>query len=89
MTAPLAHFTDLSGKKFSIPVERRNDGIINAMVFERGTRIFAKRLADAGYLYFGDLHEKCLLDIIKAVPTTRRNLDRSLHYMCAFGRQLI
>lgn len=89
MSTPLSSFDDLADKRFAIPVERRRDGIVNMMVFERGTRLFARRLARAGYIYLGDLDGKSVLEVLRRVPTTRHNLDRSLHYICGFGPELV
>jgi hypothetical protein len=89
MTTPLSSFDDLADKRFDIPAERQWDGLINMMVFERGTRLFARRLADAGYIYLGDLHGKSVKEVLRRVPTTRRNFDRSLIYICGFGPELV
>ncbi len=88
MTAPITHFSDLAGRKFQIPAYHNDSSIIGELVFERGTRSFARRLADAGYEYFGELNGMSVDELIIKVPTTRRNLDRCLHYICAFGRTL-
>lgn len=88
MTEPSSVFSDVSGKRFAVPPRKIHNGILGALVHERGTRSFGNRMFDAGYRSCSDIHGVSAEELLKKVPTTRKNFDKVLYYFQFAGIKL-
>jgi hypothetical protein len=88
MTEPTTAFIDVSTKVFLVPPQKLKSGLIGALVHERGTRLFGNRMFDAGYKVCEDIHGVSAIELLKVVPTTRKNFDRVVKYFQYAGIRL-